>query len=63
VHTIFKLMIPVGIATGLVLVFVILTGLRWIKVKVKVHRIAALVATVGMLFHAAVAVYVTYLLR
>ena len=54
-----KILVPFGFASNVIMIFAILTGLRLIKVKVKVHRLISLIGFFGML-HTAFGIYITY---
>ncbi|MDH5185557.1 MAG: hypothetical protein OEZ20_07920 [candidate division WOR-3 bacterium] len=55
-----KFIIPLGIATYAVLLLAILTGLRVIKVKVKWHKMIALIALIIASIHAIIVIYLNY---
>ncbi|MEO0123708.1 MAG: hypothetical protein ABIL69_06865 [candidate division WOR-3 bacterium] len=51
---------PLGIITYLCLLFAILTGLKVIKVSLKIHRLFAFVAIIFATIHALLVIYLTY---
>lgn len=57
---ILKLLVPFGIISNLFMIFAVLTGLRWIKVKVKIHRLLALLGFLSAIIHAVIGGYITF---
>jgi|GEM_PF-3963620 hypothetical protein len=55
-----KLLLPVGIGSNILITLAVLTGLRWIKVKRKVHQILALFGFLLAMLHAILGIYLTY---
>ncbi len=45
-----KLLLPIGMASNAFMILAVLTGLRWIKVKVKIHRLLALISFLGQCY-------------
>ncbi|MEO0093767.1 MAG: hypothetical protein ABIK93_07180 [candidate division WOR-3 bacterium] len=57
---IIKLLLPIGIVSNLFMIFAVLTGLRWIKTKVKIHQLLALLGFFSAIFHAVIGIYITF---
>ena len=55
-----KLIIPLGILAYSVMLFVVLTGLRVIKLKVKWHKTIALIGMSLATIHAAIVIYLNF---
>ena len=55
-----KLIIPLGISAYSVMLFVVLTGLRVIKLKVKWHKTIALIGISLATIHAAIVIYFNF---
>ncbi len=56
----YNFVIPLGIFSYGAILFSVLTGLRVIKVKVKFHKLIALVGIIGATIHAALVIYFNY---
>lgn len=56
----YDLIVPLGIGSYLVMGVAVLTGLRIIKVKVKVHKTIALIGILGATLHAGLVIYFNY---
>ena len=59
--TLAEIITPLGIIGYLLMLVVVLTGMRVIKVKVKVHKILALVAIIAATLHVFIIIYLNYL--
>ncbi len=57
----YRIFLPLGIAGYVFLFFAVLTGLRVIKVKVKWHRLIAIIAIILASMHLALGIYLGYL--
>ncbi|MEO0185795.1 MAG: hypothetical protein ABIL20_08375 [candidate division WOR-3 bacterium] len=51
---------PLGIMTYICVLLAVLTGLRLIKVPLKIHRLLALIAVIFATIHALIVIYLTY---
>ena len=56
----YDFVIPLGIITFVFLVLTFLTGIRIIKVKVKIHKLLALITLVSAFLHAGLVIYLNY---
>jgi hypothetical protein len=57
---VYDVIVPLGIGSYVILGFAVLTGLRIIKVKVKVHKVIALIGITGATLHAGFVIYFNY---
>jgi len=55
-----KYIIPLGIFTYSFMLLAVLTGIRIIKVKVKVHKAIAIIGIIGATIHVALVIYLNY---
>ncbi len=56
----FNLIIPLGIISYCLMLLAVLTGARVIKLKVKHHKLIALIALIGASFHLGLVIYYNY---
>lgn len=54
------LIIPLGVFSYLFILLAVLTGTRVIKVKLKYHKLFALIGTAGAAVHLMIAIYLSY---
>jgi hypothetical protein len=57
----FSLIIPLGIFSYSLMLLAVLTGARVIRLKVKYHKLIALIALLGASVHLAFVIYYNYL--
>jgi hypothetical protein len=55
--------IPLGIFSYIVMLFAVLTGIRLIRVSVKVHKTIALIGIISATVHFAIVIYLNYFYR
>lgn len=56
----YRFVIPLGLVSYGLIFLAVLSGLRVIKVKVKVHKIIAFLGLIGATIHAAIVIYYNY---
>jgi predicted ferric reductase len=56
----YELVVPLGIITYFFVLFVVLSGLKIIKVKFKVHKYIGIIALLLATFHGALILYLSY---
>ncbi len=56
----YRFVIPLGIFSYGMLALAVLTGIRLIKLKVKYHKLIAVIGIIGATIHAALVIYYNY---